>query len=73
MARRCRANLTENFMAANKVIIRCANTGSIHTPSMSALSVEERVRPAAQWKPEATCLNMGSTRFELCCAVYGFG
>ena len=119
-------------MAANKVIISCAITGSIHTPSMSPhlpvtaeeiatsalgaaeagaaivhlharnpidgrpdqspeafepflrvikqssdvvvnlttggspyMAVEERVRPAAQWKPEVASLNMGSMNFGL--------
>ena len=119
-------------MASNKVIISCAITGSIHTPSMSPhlpvtaeeiatsalgaaeagaaivhlharnpvdgrpdqapeafepflrvikqrsdvvvnlttggspyMSVEERVRPAAQWKPEVASLNMGSMNFGL--------
>lgn len=119
-------------MASNKVIISCAITGSIHTPSMSThlpvtaeeiatsaleaaeagaaivhlharnpedgrpdqspeafepflrvikqssdvvvnlttggspyMSVEERVRPAAQWKPEVASLNMGSMNFGL--------
>jgi uncharacterized protein (DUF849 family) len=119
-------------MSANKVIISCAITGSIHTPSMSPhlpvtaaeiaesalsaaeagaaivhlharnpidgrpdqspeafapflgvikqasdvvvnlttggspyMSVEERVRPAAQWKPEVASLNMGSMNFGL--------
>ena len=119
-------------MAANKVIISCAITGSIHTPSMSPhlpvtaeeiaasalgaaeagaaivhlharnpvdgrpdqspeafepflrvikqssdvvvnlttggspyMSVEERVRPAAHWKPEVASLNMGSMNFGL--------
>ena len=119
-------------MAASKVIISCAITGSIHTPSMSPhlpvtaeeiadsalgaaeagaaivhlharnpqdgrpdqspeafepflrvikqssdvvvnlttggspyMAVEERVRPAAQWKPEVASLNMGSMNFGL--------
>ena len=119
-------------MASNKIIISCAITGSIHTPSMSPhlpvtaeeiaesalgaaaagaaivhlhardpkdgrpdqspeafepflrvikqssdvvvnlttggspyMSVEERVRPAAQWKPEVASLNMGSMNFGL--------
>ena len=119
-------------MASNKVIISCAITGSIHTPSMSPhlpvtpeeiaqsalgaaeagaaivhlharnpvdgrpdqspeafepflrvikqssdvvvnlttggspyMAVEERVRPAAQWKPEIASLNMGSMNFAL--------
>ena len=119
-------------MAASKVIISCAITGSIHTPSMSPhlpvtaeeiaasalgaaeagaaivhlharnpvdgrpdqspeafepflrvikqssdvvvnlttggspyMSVEERVRPAAQWQPEVASLNMGSMNFGL--------
>jgi uncharacterized protein (DUF849 family) len=119
-------------MAANKVIISCAITGSIHTPSMSPhlpvtpeeiaasalgaaeagaaivhlhardpkdgrpdqtpeafepflrvikqssdvvvnlttggspyMSVEERVQPAARWKPEIASLNMGSMNFGL--------
>ena len=119
-------------MAANKVIISCAITGSIHTPSMSPhlpvtaeeiaasalgaaeagaaivhlharnpvdgrpdqspeafepflrvikqssdvvvnlttggspyMAVEERVRPAAQWRPEVASLNMGSMNFGL--------
>ncbi len=119
-------------MVSNKVIISCAITGSIHTPSMSPhlpvtaeeiaasalgaaeagaaivhlharnpidgrpdqspeafepflrvikqssdvvvnlttggspyMSVEERVRPAAQWKPEVASLNMGSMNFGL--------
>jgi len=119
-------------MAKPKVIISCAITGSIHTPSMSPylpvtpaeiaesalgaaaagaaivhlharnpedgrpdqspeafepflrvikqssnvvvnlttgvspyMSVEERVRPAAQWKPEVASLNMGSMNFGL--------
>jgi uncharacterized protein (DUF849 family) len=119
-------------MASNKVIISCAVTGSIHTPSMSPylpvtaaeiaesalgaaeagaaivhlharnpedgrpdqspeafesflrvikqasnvvvnlttggspyMSVEERVKPAAQWKPEVASLNMGSMNFGL--------
>jgi uncharacterized protein (DUF849 family) len=119
-------------LASNKVIISCAITGSIHTPSMSPhlpvtaeeiansalgaaeagaaivhlharnpvdgrpdqspeafepflrvikqssdvvvnlttggspyMSVEERVRPAAQWKPEVASLNMGSMNFGL--------
>ena len=119
-------------MASNKVIISCAVTGSIHTPSMSPylpitaqqiaesaleaaaagaaivhlharnpedgrpdqspeafepflrvikqssnvvvnlttggspyMSVEERVRPAARWKPEVASLNMGSMNFGL--------
>ena len=117
---------------ANKVIISCAITGSIHTPSMSPhlpvtaeeiaasalgaaeagaaivhlharnpvdgrpdqspeafepflrvikqssdvvvnlttggspyMAVEERIRPAAQWKPEIASLNMGSMNFGL--------
>ena len=119
-------------MSANKVIISCAITGSIHTPSMSPhlpvtaneiaqsalgaaeagaaivhlharnpedgrpdqspeafepflrvikqqsnvvinlttggspyMSVEERVQPAAVWKPEVASLNMGSMNFGL--------
>ena len=119
-------------MSANKVIITCAITGSIHTPSMSPhlpvtaeeitdaavgaaeagaaivhlharnpadgrpdqspeafepflrsikqrsdvvcnlttggapfMTVEERVRPAAVWKPEVASLNMGSMNFAL--------
>ena len=119
-------------MASNKVIISCAITGSIHTPSMSPylpvtaqeiaesalgaaeagaaivhlharnpddgrpdqspeafepflkvikqssdvvinlttggspyMSVEERVQPAAVWKPEVASLNMGSMNFGL--------
>lgn len=119
-------------MSRNKVIISCAVTGSIHTPSMSPhlpvtpaqiaasaleaaqagaaivhlharnpddgrpdqspeafepflrvlkqasdvvinlttggspyMSVEERVRPAAKWKPEVASLNMGSMNFGL--------
>ena len=119
-------------MASNKVIISCAITGSIHTPSMSPylpvtaaeiaesalgaaeagaaivhlharnpedgrpdqspeafepflrvikqssnvvvnlttggspyMPVEERVRPAAQWRPEVASLNMGSMNFGL--------
>jgi uncharacterized protein (DUF849 family) len=119
-------------MSSNKVIISCAITGSIHTPSMSPhlpvtaaeiaesalgaaeagaaivhlharnpadgrpdqspeafepflrvikqssdvvvnlttggspyMSVEERVRPAAVWKPEVASLNMGSMNFGL--------
>jgi uncharacterized protein (DUF849 family) len=119
-------------MARNKVIISCAITGSIHTPSMSAhlpvtaeqiassaleaadagaaivhlharnpqdgrpdqspeafepflrvikqsskvvvnlttggspyMTVEERVRPAAKWRPEVASLNMGSMNFGL--------
>ena len=119
-------------MAANKVIISCAITGSIHTPSMSPhlpvtaeeiaasalgaaeagaaivhlharnpvdgrpdqspeafepflrvikqssnvvvnlttggspyMAVEERVKPAAVWKPEIASLNMGSMNFGL--------
>ena len=119
-------------MTSNKVIISCAITGSIHTPSMSPhlpvtaeeiatsalgaaeagaaivhlharnpidgrpdqspeafepflrvikqssdvvvnlttggspyMSVEERVRPAAHWKPEVASLNMGSMNFGL--------
>jgi uncharacterized protein (DUF849 family) len=119
-------------MASHKVIISCAVTGSIHTPSMSPhlpvtpaeiaesalgaaaagaaivhlharhpidgrpdqspeafepflrvikqssnvvvnlttggspyMSVEERVRPAATWKPEVASLNMGSMNFGL--------
>jgi len=119
-------------MVGNKVIISCAITGSIHTPSMSPylpvtpaeiaesaigaaeagaaivhlharnpvdgrpdqspeafepflkvikqssnvvvnlttggspyMSVEERVRPAAQWQPEVASLNMGSMNFGL--------
>jgi uncharacterized protein (DUF849 family) len=119
-------------MAKHKVIISCAVTGSIHTPSMSPylpvtpaeiaasalgaaeagaaivhlhardprdgrpdqspaafepflkvikqssnvvvnlttggspyMTVEERVRPAAQWKPEVASLNMGSMNFGL--------
>jgi len=119
-------------MAQNKVIITCAVTGSIHTPSMSPhlpvsaqeiaeaaigaaeagaaivhlharnptdgrpdqspeafepflrtikarsnvvvnlttggspfMSVEERIRPAAVWKPEVASLNMGSMNFGL--------
>lgn len=119
-------------MSANKVIISCAITGSIHTPSMSPhlpvtaheiaqsalgaaeagaaivhlharnpqdgrpdqspeafepflrvikqqsdvvinlttggspyMSVEERVQPAAMWKPEVASLNMGSMNFGL--------
>jgi uncharacterized protein (DUF849 family) len=119
-------------LASNKVIISCAITGSIHTPSMSPhlpvtaeeiansalgaaeagaaivhlharnpvdgrpdqspeafepflrvikqssdvvvnlttggspyMSVEERVSPAAQWKPEVASLNMGSMNFGL--------
>jgi uncharacterized protein (DUF849 family) len=119
-------------MATNKVIISCAITGSIHTPSMSPylpvtateiaqsaleaaaagaaivhlharnpedgrpdqspeafepflltikeasnvvvnlttggspyMSVEERIRPAAVWKPEVASLNMGSMNFGL--------
>ncbi len=119
-------------MASSKVIISCAVTGSIHTPSMSPhlpvtaaeiadsalgaaeagaaivhlharnpqdgrpdqspeafepflkvikqacnvvvnlttggspyMTVEERVRPAAQWKPEVASLNMGSMNFGL--------
>ena len=119
-------------MASNKVIISCAVTGSIHTPSMSPhlpvtadeiahsaleaaaagaaivhlharnpedgrpdqspeafepflkvikqasdvvvnlttggspyMSVEERVKPAAHWKPEVASLNMGSMNFGL--------
>ena len=119
-------------MAKSKVIISCAVTGSIHTPSMSPhlpvtaaeiaqsalgaaeagaaivhlhardpidgrpdqspeafepflkiikqasdvvvnlttggspyMSVEERVKPAAQWKPEVASLNMGSMNFGL--------
>ena len=119
-------------MAARKVIITCAVTGSIHTPSMSphlpvtaqeiadaavgaaeagaaivhlharnpvdgrpdqtaeafepflrsikqrsdvvcnlttggapGMTVEERVRPAAAWKPEVASLNMGSMNFGL--------
>ncbi len=119
-------------MSANKVIISCAITGSIHTPSMSPhlpvtaqeiaesalgaaaagaaivhlhardpedgrpdqspeafepflrvikqssdvvvnlttggspyMSVEERVKPAAVWKPEVASLNMGSMNFGL--------
>jgi uncharacterized protein (DUF849 family) len=119
-------------MAKNKVIISCAITGSIHTPSMSPhlpvtaeqiagsaleaadagaaivhlharnpedgrpdqspeafepflrvikqssnvvvnlttggspyMSVEERVRPAAKWRPEVASLNMGSMNFGL--------
>src|SRR5258706_3306179 len=123
---------SENFMSEHKVIITCAVTGSIHTPSMSPylpvtaeeiadaaigaaaagaaivhlharnpvdgrpdqspaafepflreikrvsdvvvnlttggspfMSVEERVRPAAVWKPEVASLNMGSMNFGL--------
>ena len=119
-------------MASNKVIVTCAITGSIHTPSMSpylpvtaqeiadaaigasaagaaivhlharnpkdgrpdqsaeafepflriikqrsnvvvnittggapGMTVEERVRPAAVWKPEVASLNMGSMNFGL--------
>lgn len=119
-------------MASSKVIISCAVTGSIHTPTMSPhlpvtaaeiaeaalgaaeagaaivhlharnpqdgrpdqspeafepflkvikqasnvvvnlttggspyMTVEERVRPAAQWKPEVASLNMGSMNFGL--------
>jgi uncharacterized protein (DUF849 family) len=119
-------------MTANKIIITCAVTGSIHTPSMSThlpitadqiadaalgaaeagaaivhlharnpadgrpdqspeafepilrlikrrsdvvvnlttggapfMTVEERVRPAAIWKPEVASLNMGSMNFAL--------
>ena len=119
-------------MASSKVIISCAITGSIHTPTMSPylpvtaaeiaesalsaaeagaaivhlharnpqdgrpdqspeafepflkvikqasnvvvnlttggspyMTVEERVRPAAQWKPEVASLNMGSMNFGL--------
>jgi uncharacterized protein (DUF849 family) len=119
-------------MAKNKIIISCAITGSIHTPSMSPhlpvtaeeiatsaleaaeagaaivhlharnpqdgrpdqspeafepflkiikqssnvvvnlttggspyMSVEERVRPAAKWRPEVASLNMGSMNFGL--------
>src|SRR5246500_1587067 len=120
------------MVASNKVIITCAITGSIHTPSMSPhlpvtaeeiaeaaigaaeagaaivhlharnpkdgrpdqspeafepflrvikqrsdvvvnlttggspyMSVEERIRPAAVWKPEVASLNMGSMNFGL--------
>nr|WP_311977317.1 3-keto-5-aminohexanoate cleavage protein [Bradyrhizobium diversitatis] len=120
------------MMAKNKVIISCAITGSIHTPSMSPhlpvtaeqiassaleaadagaaivhlharnpedgrpdqspeafepflrvikqssnvvvnlttggspyMTVEERVRPAAKWRPEVASLNMGSMNFGL--------
>ena len=119
-------------MASNKVIISCAVTGSIHTPTMSPhlpvtaaeiaesalgaaeagaaivhlharnpqdgrpdqspeafepflkvikqssnvvvnlttggspyMTVEERIKPAAQWKPEVASLNMGSMNFGL--------
>jgi uncharacterized protein (DUF849 family) len=122
----------DTIMSANKVIISCAITGSIHTPSMSPhlpvtadeiaqsalgaaeagaaivhlharnpedgrpdqspeafepflrvikqqsdvvinlttggspyMSVEERVQPAAVWKPEVASLNMGSMNFGL--------
>jgi uncharacterized protein (DUF849 family) len=122
----------ENVMASRKIIISCAVTGSIHTPSMSPhlpvtaaeiassalaaaeagaaivhlhardpkdgrpdqspeafepflrvikqnsnvvvnlttggspyMTVEERVKPAAVWKPEIASLNMGSMNFGL--------
>jgi uncharacterized protein (DUF849 family) len=84
-----------------KVIITCAVTGSIHTPSMSphlpitaeeiadaaigaaeagaaivhlhardpkdaaTMTIEDRVRPAATFKPEVASLNMGSMNFGL--------
>ena len=124
--------MTSNASTSNKVIISCAITGSIHTPSMSPylpvtaaeiatsalgaaeagaaivhlharhetdgrpdqsveafepflrvikqssdvvvnlttggspyMPVEERVRPAAHWKPEVASLNMGSMNFGL--------
>ena len=122
----------DNIMASHKIIISCAVTGSIHTPSMSPhlpvtaaeiaesalgaaeagaaivhlhardpedgrpdqspeafepflrvikqssnvvvnlttggspyMTVEERVKPAAIWKPEVASLNMGSMNFGL--------
>src|SRR6266542_1306694 len=85
-----------------KVIITCAITGSIHTPSMSphlpvtpkqiadaavaaaeagaaivhlhardpiggaaTMTIEERLQPALQLKPEVASLNMGSMNFGL--------
>src|SRR6266567_1529643 len=58
--------------AQGKVIVTCAVTGSIHTPSMSPHlpvtpeeSVEERLQPALQLKPEVASLNMGSMNFGL--------
>jgi uncharacterized protein (DUF849 family) len=44
------------------VIITCAVTGAIHTPTMS---VEERLQPALLLKPEVASLNMGSMNFGL--------
>jgi uncharacterized protein (DUF849 family) len=127
-----RAPQKENIVPARKVIISCAITGSIHTPSMSPhlpvtaaeiaesalgaaeagaaivhlharnpqdgrpdqspeafepflriikqqsnvvvnlttggspyMTVEERIKPAAVWKPEVASLNMGSMNFGL--------
>ena len=45
-----------------KVIITCAVTGAIHTPTMY---IEERLQPALQLKPEVASLNMGSMNFGL--------
>src|SRR5215211_7183494 len=67
---------SEDAMAQRKVIITCAVTGAIHTPSMSphlpitaggapTMGVDERVGPAAHFKPEVASLNMGSMNFGL--------
>src|ERR1700712_5419491 len=88
----------QDDMAKHKVIITCAVTGAIHTPSMSphlpitpeeiadaavgaaeagaavihlasggspTMRGEERVMPAAHFKPEVASLNMGSINFAL--------
>src|SRR6266850_2195978 len=65
--------------AQGKVIITCAVTGSIHTPTMSpylpitpdeiggapTMSIEERLQPTLKLKPEVASLNMGSMNFGL--------